>query len=329
MMKPKISVIITAHNRKYYLVECIKSVLDQSLLRELYEIIVVKNFDDSYIDDFIDKNNIMRIKTNHDAIGEKFVLGAEKSSGDVLCILNDDDLFYKNKLEFVLNLFNKYDDLLYYHNSFVKIGEHGEIKDDNVVLEEFIIKTRNVDKKVIKKALSGLNAFNDSCISIKRKVITEYKELLVNIKANQDTILFLLTFRVGGLLMGSNNKLTYYRTHSSTSNFTSDEHEQNIEKFNSLVNRRLESYRYILPLFDDRNILYKYVECNYKSNILQSLIFKDTKKIEVLHETLKFMKCPLEASFKTRSYLMIILLLKIVNKNIVYRYISKYIFKYY
>ena len=329
MMKPKISVIITVHNRKDYIVECIKSVLDQSLTRELYEIIVVKNFDDSYIDDFIDKKNIISIKTNHDAIGEKFVLGAEWSSGDVLCILNDDDLFYKNKLEFVLSLFNKYDDLLYYHNSFVKIGEHGEIKGDKDLLEEFIIETRSVDKKVIKKALSGLNTFNDSCISIKRKVIMEYKELLVNIKANQDTILFLLTFRVGGLLIGSNNKLTYYRTHSSTSNFTSGEHEENIEKFNSLVNRRLESYRYILPLFDDRNILYKYVECNYRSNIFQSLIFKDTKKIEVLHEILKFMKCLLEASFKTRSYLMIILLLKIVNKNIVYRYISKYIFKYY
>ena len=329
MTLPKISVIITAHDRKNYIIECLKSVLDQTLARDLYEIIVVKNFDDTCIDDFIKKNGIINVKTNNDAIGEKFLLGAEYSSSDILCILNDDDLFTKNKLEYVLRLFNEHKNLLYYHNSFVKIEEHGERKDDNVELKKFIINTKYINKREVKIALSGFNTFNDSCASIKKKVILEYKSLIVNINANQDTILFLVSSRLNGILIGDNEKLTYFRTHISTSIFSIANSEQNIKKFNYLINKRLESYRFILPLFIDKNILYKYVECNYRSNILQSLIFKDCKKILVLYETMKFLKCPFLTSFKTRFLLIVIMSLKIINKKIVYRYISKLIFIYY
>ena len=114
MTLPKISVIVTAHDRKNYIIECLKSVLDQTLERDFYEIIVVKNFDDAYIDDFLNKNNIISVKTNNDAIGEKFLLGSEYSSSGILCILNDDDLFTKDKLEYVLRLFNDHKNLLYY-----------------------------------------------------------------------------------------------------------------------------------------------------------------------------------------------------------------------
>lgn len=328
MTLTKISVIITVHDRKEYIIECLNSVLNQTLSRELFEIIVIKNFDDLYIDNFIYENKIIASKTSNDSIGEKFVLGAEHSSGEILCILNDDDLFTKDKLEYIFHLFSQNEQLIYYHNSFVKIGEQGEIKDDNVILKNFIINTSTICKKTIKIALSGLNTFNDSCISIKRSIILEYKSLLINIKGNQDTILFLLSTTINGVLIGNNEKLTYYRNHISTSNFSNDRYKS-IEKFNTLIDRRLESYSSILPLFMDRGILYKYVKCNYWSNFLQSLIFKDLNRYKILNETVRFIKCPFVTSFKTRLFLIVIMLLKIINKNFIYKYISKFIFKYY
>ena len=96
-------------------------------------------------------------------------MGAEYSSSDILCILNDDDLFTKNKLEYVLRLFNEHKNLLYYHNSFVKIGEQGEIGNDNVELKNFMINTKYINKREVKTALSGFNTFNDSCGYWKRK----------------------------------------------------------------------------------------------------------------------------------------------------------------
>ena len=43
---PFISVIITAHNRKEFLLEAVNSALNQTLPKDEYEIIVVKNFQD-------------------------------------------------------------------------------------------------------------------------------------------------------------------------------------------------------------------------------------------------------------------------------------------
>jgi len=44
--KPYISVIITAYNRKKYLLGEVRSALDQTLSKDLYEVIVVNSGDD-------------------------------------------------------------------------------------------------------------------------------------------------------------------------------------------------------------------------------------------------------------------------------------------
>ena len=44
---PYISVIITAYNRKDFLFNAIKSVVNQTLDKKYYEIIVIKNFEDN------------------------------------------------------------------------------------------------------------------------------------------------------------------------------------------------------------------------------------------------------------------------------------------
>jgi len=51
-----ISVIITAYNRKEFLLDAFNSALNQTLSRDKHEIIVTKNFRDSKIDSYIKKN---------------------------------------------------------------------------------------------------------------------------------------------------------------------------------------------------------------------------------------------------------------------------------
>ena len=58
---PYVSVIITAYNRKEFLLNAIKSVLNQRLDKKYYEIIVIKNFRDKNIDDFIKDKKIKEI----------------------------------------------------------------------------------------------------------------------------------------------------------------------------------------------------------------------------------------------------------------------------
>ena len=49
----KVSMIVTAYNRKDYLLSAVSSVAGQTLGKDLYEVVVVKNFEDKRIDDYI------------------------------------------------------------------------------------------------------------------------------------------------------------------------------------------------------------------------------------------------------------------------------------
>ena len=101
--KPYISVIITAYNRKEFILDAVNSVINQSLERSKYEIIVVKNYLDDTIDKFLHENNIIDLYTDRKPLGAKIANGIEKSKGEVICFLEDDDLFLPEKLYEIYN----------------------------------------------------------------------------------------------------------------------------------------------------------------------------------------------------------------------------------
>ena len=73
MGKPYISVIITAYDRKKYLLGAVRSALDQMLSKDLYEVIVVKNFRDEGIDRQLEKWGVVDLYSDDVSQGGKFV----------------------------------------------------------------------------------------------------------------------------------------------------------------------------------------------------------------------------------------------------------------
>jgi glycosyltransferase involved in cell wall biosynthesis len=67
---PYISVIVTAYNRKDFILKAIRSVLTQSLDKSEYEIIVIKNFNNKALDTFLKGKNVKTILFN---VGNKTV----------------------------------------------------------------------------------------------------------------------------------------------------------------------------------------------------------------------------------------------------------------
>ena len=112
---PYISVIITAYNRKEFLLNAIKSVVNQTVEKKYYEIIVIKNFRDETIDEFINKNKIKHLVMDG-TVGEYLDKGISEANGEIISFLDDDDLFFKNKLDIVYKEFRKNKDVVYYHN---------------------------------------------------------------------------------------------------------------------------------------------------------------------------------------------------------------------
>jgi len=123
--KPYISVIITAYNRKKYLLGAVRSALDQTLPKDLYEVIVVKNFRDEYIDRQLEKRGVINLYSDDASQGGKVRDALRVARGDVISLLEDDDEFLPEKLERVYAAFR--DSVDYYHNGRVVVNEAGKV----------------------------------------------------------------------------------------------------------------------------------------------------------------------------------------------------------
>jgi len=191
-----ISVIIIAYNRKIFLKDAIKSVLNQSLDRNLYEIIIVKNFKDKDIDDFIDQNGLLNIFSEDNTILGKFLEGIKNSKGDTIAFLEDDDRFHKDKLKIVNEIFSD-EDVVYYHNAAQYIDE---------------------DERFLDRINCGIS-FNLSSISVRKSIIKT--ELMKNPVTSymSDFFIYLCAIDSGGRIITDKRTLTYYMQHKNSSTY--------------------------------------------------------------------------------------------------------------
>ncbi len=197
MSKIYISVIITAYKRKEFLPDALVSVLSQTLARDKYEIILIKNFEDENIDKLALENNIKTINMSG-TIGEYLYAGLNVAKGDIISFLDDDDMFFENKLKIVYETFQNNQNLIYYHN-----------------LPEFIDESKNPIEGSGKAA-----SFNLSCISIRKAILK--MDIVKKLFILPDSFMLYSAFDNGGFIISGDEILSYYRVHNSTSNFNGD-----------------------------------------------------------------------------------------------------------
>jgi glycosyltransferase involved in cell wall biosynthesis len=217
-MRPFISVIIIAYNRKQFIIEAIKSAQNQTLDKELYEIIVVKNFRDKRIDDYINKSGIKNVYLDPliaKGIGYKAIVGVKKARGKVICFLEDDDLFDKDKLKIVYKVFQN-DEVGLYHNTYFIIYRNKVI---NKQYEKTPLKFEVEHNKQL--GVNAKNAFldsdaplgNNSSLSIRKNVIEANS--LKKIKFAFDAALIVSAFGSEYNLIFDDKALTLYRVHDA------------------------------------------------------------------------------------------------------------------
>ncbi|MEM0135703.1 MAG: glycosyltransferase family 2 protein [Thermoplasmatales archaeon] len=236
-MSNYISVIITAYNRKEFLLDAIRSVINQTLNRELYEIIVVKNFHDEDIDNYITENKVREINMEG-TVGEFLHAAVLESHGNILSFLDDDDLFTKDKLEFVFNAFHR-KKITYLHNNC------------NYIIDN------DISQKP-RRRYSPID-FNLSSISIKRDIIDlNYMNTMIT---GPDALMYLFASEYSGRLIDTGKRLTYYRIHNNNTS-------QKITWF-SVYNNQLKEFKHH---FTNRKyrIFLKRVEFNIEFGKLRS-----------------------------------------------------------
>ena len=260
---PFISVIITAHNRREFLLEAVNSALNQSLPRDEYEIIVVKNFEDEKIDKFLEEHNVKNVFTKEEPLGAKVVEGIKESKGEVISFLEDDDLWLPQKLQVVKEVF-KDKSVVYFHNDFLNFK--GSINLDLINKKVATLNSNGLLKLKISDIKNFTDPINTSSVSIRKYILINELDKIRKINAILDLLLYWMAYCYNGILVLYDKVLTLRRVHGS--NFSMDRFSSYNEWLNNLTGwskRVVDSSLIILDLFSS-------IECKILDEYKRKLI---------------------------------------------------------
>jgi len=289
MMKnnPYISIIITAYNRKEFLLDAFNSALNQTLDRNKYEIIVTKNFTVNKMDSYIERNGGKLVFFDKPGIGPRIADALKYAKGEVICFLEDDDLFMKEKLEYIYNAFLENKNLIYVNNARIYIDDKGNYLNKNLFKfekreKDVIIKDFNKKPVALLRIQQYANPLqNSSSIAIRKVILNRFRNALYSIKFSTDIFCYFISLISGDLLV-SNQALSKYRLHESTStsiiNYESykktvlkiEQHRDIVNiissKTKAKIKKELQKYFYIFS--KDQEITYLFYAGNYRKKVL-------------------------------------------------------------
>ena len=128
MSNPKVSIIIPAYNNAEYLGQTIQSVLDQTCPD--FEVVVVDDASPDPIHEVIKRFEDSRIKyVTHEknrGLSAARNTGIKVSTGEVIALLDGDDLFHPKKLETHLDFLHKHPDVGVTYNSRFELNHSAE-----------------------------------------------------------------------------------------------------------------------------------------------------------------------------------------------------------
>ena len=215
----RITVIITSFNRRRFLLRALNSVLTQSLKRNKYDIIVTKNFYDEEIDSVLSKNNVKSLIFEGIGIGPRIIDSLSEIKTDIVCFLEDDDIFEPDKLKFILNEFINKPNLIYIKNNIIYRNASG-VKSKEIFKIDFQnLKDNEISKsrKSIIKYFKLSLYFNLSSVSVKRELLEHYKHIISKMILSVDLALFICSIDSRMQMLFILDYLSVYTVHSSYS----------------------------------------------------------------------------------------------------------------
>jgi len=166
LSQPTFSIIVPTYNQAGYLAHALKSVLNQTY--QDFEIIVVNNYSTDDTLEVIERRSDPRVKVinfrNYGVIGSARNKGILSARGWYVAFLDSDDSWYSDKLEQVVNIFERHSDvdLVCHNENFIRNGmRRGQ--------------SRRAIPKRFRKNIYDYMLFGDSCIVTSATVVKREK----------------------------------------------------------------------------------------------------------------------------------------------------------
>jgi len=230
---PFISVIVTAYRRRQYLYNALLSLKAQTLPRDKYEVVVVKDFEDPQVDGLIKEMGWRSVHSDEEYQGRMYLNGLKEADGDIIAFLDDDDTYAPNKLEYVYNVFSQNPDVGYLQHSFTPVGPDGTPRPclareapRNLVPQSELKLTweeisRYKDYGAQDPILFVLNNYrlfadkNSTTIAVRRELLERHKDVLAELPIAFDSFLFASALVDRSSLYFSDLSLSSWRFHGS------------------------------------------------------------------------------------------------------------------
>lgn len=272
-----ISVLITAYKREEFIIDAVKSVLNQTLNRDFFEVIVAKSFMQKKIDEFLLKNKINSIYVDDNRYGYRLTKAIETSKGNIIVTLDDDDLFLPHFLEKIYRVLSEKNDLNAYQKSFAYFDNNGI----------FLLKKRSKSLKFTKYSNLiynlGTKKGYDLAISldatygqlvVEKNVLLPYMAYLEKVKTSLDTMLFVVCTLEKCKVFYDYEVSTIVRTHRDSESMIGNKQLDRKffqRKYNS-IKKLLADYELFLLMADE-----------YNNNRLKGIIneFKNDRLLEL------------------------------------------------
>jgi glycosyltransferase involved in cell wall biosynthesis len=236
MNDPNVSVVVTTYNRRNLLQKTINSILKQTYYN--FELIIVDNYSNYNIIEFIKSLDDDRVKlfqnNNNGIISVNRNFGVQKSNSDYIAFCDDDDVWYKDKLQSQMNIFKNNPDLLLNSTLALKKGYKSSIFETNFGI---LYRKYTLDKDCLIK----LNPIIFSTVVLKKSVFlklngfSESKDLV----SVEDLDLWLRIIDIGKISI-LNEILINYLIHD---NNTTNSFLNNRKKYLNKNGNNLKEYR--------------------------------------------------------------------------------------
>jgi glycosyltransferase involved in cell wall biosynthesis len=231
-LPPFFTVIITAYNRRRFLPRAIDSVLAQTVPRDRYEIVVVKNFDDEPTDRRIRENALTGIYRDDPDLGIHLRTALDQTHGEVVALLNDDDMWEPGKLALVEHRFRDRPRLGFHASSYSVIDEEdrsaADSRDRFTDLARFDARPGAVFDIGPDSPTERLEEFlranpgSDSTISIRTSTLRRFERDLARLPSSVDTFMLTCALLSGLDLMIEYLPLTRLRVHAGNMSRATD-----------------------------------------------------------------------------------------------------------
>ena len=230
--KEKVSVAMATYNGEKYIKEQIETILNN--LDDKDELVISDDGSSDMTIEIINKINDKRIKLlegPRKGLKKNFENAIKNTTGDVIFLSDQDDIWMENKVEKVLECFNNNNYILIQHDAVVV----DEI--DKVIYESFA-EHRKVKTGVIKNLIK--NSYHGCCIAFRKELIKEILPIPDNVYLHDEWIG--IVAELNGKTYFLDEKLIKYRRHSE--NTSSFKHLPVKEMFLNRVNYTKEIYKY-------------------------------------------------------------------------------------